>query len=259
MVIVMNKEKILDDLLNNLDENVALPDTYDKKVSLWEDYVVQNKNYDLSEDTLLLEDKYLRLDLLNRPLTDADALDTINVSNDSKNKYAEKLALWSGDITVLYVDGIVCPTTKSILGTFDIDSRSLDKYIHIRSGMRLRIKCNLIMDGKELDKTEAIVTRSFNLPADCIIHSVVEDIKTEKDLKKAYENILECAKNNLIKTLAIPLLGKDLDIISSEDEFQLALDSVLSYLNKFDKYFTKIIFVLDPIDYENVQAIVNTI
>lgn len=255
----MNKEKILEDLLNKLDDNIAIPDTYEKKVSLWEDYVIQNDRYDLSDDVLLLEDKYLRLDLLNRPLTDAEGLDTINVSNDSKNKYAEKLALWTGDITVLYVDGIVCPTTKSILGTFDIDSRSLDKYVHIRSGMRLRIKCNLIMAGKELDKTEAIVTRSFNLPADCIIHSVIEDIKNEKDLKQAYENILECAKNNLIKTLAIPLLGKDLDIMDSVDEFKLATNCVLDYLVKFDKFFTKIIFVLDPIDYDNVQEIVNSI
>ena len=255
----MNKEKLLEELLIKLDESIVLPDTYEKKVSLWEDYVIQNNRYDISDDVLLIEDKYLRLDLLNRPLTDAEALDTIDISNKSGNKYANKIALWNGDITVLYVDGIVCPTTKSVLGTFDIDSRCLDKYIHIRSGMRLRIKCNLIMEGTELSKTEAIVTRSFNLPADCIIHSVVEDIKNDKDLREAYNNVLECAKNNLIKTLAIPLLGKDLGIMDGLEEFKMAVACTLDFLEKYDQFFTKIIFVLDHMDYDVMQEVVGDI
>ena len=88
-----------------------------------------------------------------------------------------------------------------------------------------------------------MITRGFNLPCDLIIHVIEpkdsdEEINNEIELKMSYMNILECANNNMMKTVVIPTLGSNsLDFLKRS---RIAVESIDEYLDK-DSMIEKVI------------------
>ena len=65
-----------------------------------------------------------------------------------------------------------------------------------------------------------------------------EEINNEIELKMAYMNILECANNNMMKTVVIPTLGSNsLDFFKRA---RIAVESIDEYLDK-DSMIEKVI------------------
>lgn len=260
----MNKEEVLKDLLLGLGVSLnEIPEMYDDKVSLWKRVVRERKPEKVEASVLELEDKFLRLDLINRMLTDADRINTIDLDFNIEGKHASKVALWQGDITSLYVDAVVNSANSDMLGTFLDEEDRVDYAIHNRSGMRLRLKCNDIIQGKKIDTSDILITRAYNLPCDFIIHVVAPELKGRLDnkereaLEKAYYNILECAKNNLIKTVAICAIGTGNGGYPVGEAAIIACKVVKEYLDKNEKFFNKIIFnVYSDEDYEAYKNII---
>lgn len=63
--------------------------------------------------------------------------------------------------------------------------------------------------------------------------------EAKNNIKEFITNILECSKNNLVKTLVIPVDGNNIDII---------LNTINDYLDINGKYFNKIILITDSDD-----------
>lgn len=228
----MNKEKYLDNVLNFLCSEANIEyncNTFDEKVNLWKKLVIERDIKDIPNNILDDEDKFLRLQLFNRKLKNGEELKSVNELLGSTFKNGDKICILEHDVTSIYCDALVNLTTIDALGEKKF-SDSLNNKIMYSSGMRLRNKCNVIMNGSKLRDNEVIITRAYNLPCDFIIHVY----EAKNNIKEFITNILECSKNNLVKTLVIPVDGNNIDII---------LNTINDYLDINGKYFNKIILI----------------
>lgn len=255
----MDKKIFLDKVLEYLvkDKNIEIPDKLSDKIELWEK-LVKEVDYSLvPQDVLTNEDKFLRLDLINRKLTDGEKLRTISDTLDSDIKYCTKIALWKGDITTIYADVLVNSTINDMLGCKENVVGTLDNAIFTHGGMRLRKKCKEVMEGGELNTSEILVTRAYNLPSDFIIHVVTPKVEGEiteenrTELGMCYSNVLECARNNMSKIIVLPCLGTGSNLFPCKEAAMIAIDSVKSFLDKYENEIDKIIFnVYDDENYD---------
>lgn len=255
----MDKKIFLDKVLEYLvkDKNIEIPDKLEDKISLWEDLVSKSDVRDIPNDVLVNEDKFLRLDLINRKLTDGEKIKTISETLDSDIKFCTKIALWKGDITTMYADVLVNSTTRDMLGCREGIKGTLDNSIFTRSGMRLRLKCRDVMQGGELSNTEILVTRAYNLPSDFIIHVVVPCVDgeiTEEnkiELKTSYLNVLECVRNNMARNVVLPCLGTGTNGFPKDIAANIAVEAINEFLSKYENEIEKIIInVFDEEAYE---------
>lgn len=249
MVIYMNKKILLDKILEYLigKEKIEIPEKLEDKIKLWEKLVSTKEIVDVPSDILVAEDKFLRLDLINRKLTNGEMLKTVDMLFDSKLKFANKISLWKGDITTIYSDVLVNSIRKDFLDINNDKIGAVEQAIFTRSGMRLKMKCKEIMKETSLDETEVLVTRAYNLPSDYIIHvvtPVVGDELTDENkvsLKMSYLNVLECAKNNVARTIVLPCIGTGMCNYPMEEAANIAVETVLEFLEKNNSLVDRII------------------
>lgn len=243
----MNKKIFLDKILKYfIKDDDLIPDSLEDKIKLWEKVVTTKEFKNVPEDILIAEDKFLRLDLINRKLTDGEKLQTIDQTLNSDMTNSNKICLWKGDITTIYSDLIVNPTTNKCLLREDVYNNGLDYNIFLRSGMRLVMKCSSLLNNETLDDADILITRAYNLPCDYIVHVVVPNmeeltLEAEKILGMCYMNVLECAKNNMAKTVVIPCIGLN----SNSDINKLAeisVNNVMKFLEDNNKCIEKVIF-----------------
>lgn len=247
----MNKKIFLDKILGYFVDESDIPGSLDEKIKLWEELVTTKEFKEVPEDILSYEDKFLRLELINRKLTDGEKLSTIDKTLNSNFKFKDKISLWKGDITTIYADLIVNPTSNNMLFRTDINGDNIDYDIFLRSGMRLVNKCIALMD-KELDDSDILITRAYNLPCDYIVHVIVPEIKnrdeeTERVLGMCYRNVLECAKNNMAKIVVTPCIGinSKLDV---NKLVEIAVNAVTKFLEENNTSIEKIIFQVNNDD-----------
>lgn len=249
----MNKKILLDRIIEYFLGDIDTPTELEEKIKLWEEIVKSEDLKEVPENILVDEDKFLRLELINRKLTDGEKIATLDKTTGSIHKHANKFSLWNGDITTIYADLIVNPTTISMLKRDNFDSNEAGYNVFLRSGMRLSLKCMSIVSNEELDASEILVTRAYNLPCDYIIHVVLPNFsgelssEDEKIITMSYRNVLECAKNNMAKTIVVPCIG----FPSCKDSLklvQLAVDTIVKFIDENEKVFDKIIFQVDSSD-----------
>lgn len=235
----MNKSIVLDKILSYfIKDKKSIPEGLNEKIKLWKEIV---KTYDLSDvpkDILEAEDMYLRYELLNKKLTDADKLKTIGDSLVKNIKYSDMITVWSGDVTSIYADAIVHFTSLKNLVNYNVN---VDKIV-LNSGMRLKKKCRDILGDNVIKESELLITRSYNLPCDFIIHVITPDGRSKnyiEDIKSSYKNILDCVKNNIIRSVVIPCIGIEKD---RDKYIDIMLDSIYDFLDKYHEIInTKII------------------
>lgn len=246
----MDKKIVLDKVLEYLvqDKSIEIPEELSDKIELWKELVKEVDLSNIPSDVFINEDKFLRLDLINRKLTDGEKVRTIDNTLDSDIKYSTKIALWQGDITTMYADVLVNSTTEDMLGCNLKVEGTLDNAIFTRGGMRLRKKCMEVMQGDKLKVTEVLVTRAYNLPSDFIIHVVTPKVEGELienkriELGMSYSNVLECARNNMAKIIVLPCIGTGTNNFPKKEAAMIALKSVEEFLDKYEKEIDKIIF-----------------
>lgn len=234
----MNLDYLIKYLLDERKEHIEDYEGIYGKLKLYRALVNVRPPMPISDEYLKKEDEFLKS--INRE----------SIKIDSK----EKIILFKGDITKLKVDTIVNPANSGGTGCYVPLHNCLDNQIGTKAGVRLRLECNEKMEKiKNLDTTKCFITKAYNLPCKHIIHACgpyVLDKLTDKernDLKTTYINILECAKENNIKELAIPTISTGVFNFPKEDATKLAVDTVLNN----SKHFKRIIFcVYDDIDYE---------
>lgn len=238
------KEKLVDELLRYLIkedekfEKLEIPSDYSEKRSLLRGIINIRAPYPISEDILVLEDQLLQLELKEKEVTDVSEIETKD----------GVIAIWKGDITALKIEAIVNPGNSALLGCFLPSHSCLDNQIHTSAGIRLRLACNEIMQGREESIGKAEITDAYNLPCDYVIHTVgpmITDIvskKEEKELASCYKSCLDLAKENNIKTIAFPTISTGVFRFPKELASQIAVASVKEYIKENPNVFEKIIF-----------------
>ena len=247
----MDKNQVLTKLLNALIKkyklSYKLPKTYSAKVNLYNKIALKREPSDLSEEILKLDDQYRRLELINTKLTNSELLKSINEEFKLELTEGDKVSLWFGDITTIYADAIVNSCNDDLSSYGISKEHSLDSDINVKSGLRLRIKSNKIMNDNKLKESEVFISRGYNLPCDFILqvyNRKVEDKLTDEDkeaLRKTYLNILDCAKNNQIRNIVIPCISTGYNNFDIDQSIIIVVDTILNYLKFNGKLFNRII------------------
>lgn len=151
----------------------------------------------------------------------------------------ERIELYKGDITKLAVDAIVNAANNSLLGGGGVDGA-----IHRAAGPEL-LEYNRKLGGCETGKAK--ITPGFRLPARYIIHTVGPvwrggNNDEDKLLTNCYENSLNLAVENNIKTIAFPAISTGVYGFPLERATRNAVETVKKFL-KNDSSIEKVIFV----------------
>ena len=150
----------------------------------------------------------------------------------------DKITHFKGDICLLEVDAIVCSHSEEFLGCFVPDHFCLENNIHSAAGIELRNDCYFIKQSNKKHMVPGFVAISdgHHLRAKKVIHALLpkaDKRPTNLDyhlLKVCYENILRCAYQEKIKTLAIPTLGTGSSGFPKKEAFSIAFDTVEDFL-----------------------------
>lgn len=240
----MNKEELVDKLLDyflNEDERLKgykLPDNYEDKRLFLRGVINIREPYEMSEDILKLEDELLQLELKEKNITDVNSLDLVE----------DKISLYLGDITTLGVDAIVNACNSSLLGCFIPNHSCIDNAIHTYAGIRLRLACNKIMQGKEEETGKARRTLAYNLPSKYVIHTVGPIVrgnltdKEKSELKSCYISCLDLARENNIRTIAFSSISTGVFSFPKDVASKIAVSTVRDYLVKYPEDFERVVF-----------------
>ena len=144
-----------------------------------------------------------------------------------------------GDITKLSVDAIVNAANTSLLGGGGVDGA-----IHRAAGHGLLEEC-ITLNGCKTGQSK--ITKGYNLPAKFVIHTVgpiwYGGNKNERELlRSCYITALNLAKENGIKTIALPAISCGVYHFPLEEACKIAIDTVREFISK-NNCFEKIIFI----------------
>lgn len=225
---------LIDELLkeNNDYKKIEIPTSFSDRQYLLRGLLNLREPKDISKEFIDVEDQYLKEELNKKGVIDIKDLTPIK----------DNIYLWQGDITSLKVDAIVNAANKYGLGCFYPNHKCIDNCIHTYAGIKLRNKCNEIMNNRNslLDTSEVIITEGYNLPCKYIIHTVgpiiydkVSD-KEIKELRDCYLNSLNLAKEYKLDSIAFCCISTGEFHFPNNLAAEIAVDTVKEYLKSND-------------------------
>lgn len=152
------------------------------------------------------------------------------------------LELLKADITEIHVDAIVNAANTSLLGGGGVDGA-----IHRKGGKAILDECIQIRNKQGGCKTgEAVITMAGNLPSKYVIHTVGPVWNGDKEEKSklladCYQNSLNLAIRNGIKTIAFPNISTGIYHFPKDKAAEIAVKTVRDF-DKSDE-IEKVIFV----------------
>ena len=148
---------------NDRYNGVQIPSDSKEQFNLYRSLVNMRMPAPISEEYLQIEDEFLKEETAQKGITPITAL---NFKND--------ISIWQGDITTLECDAIVNAANSKLLGCFCPCHACIDNCIHTFAGVRLRLKCNEIMENQLFYEPtgKAKITPAYNLPCKYVLHTV---------------------------------------------------------------------------------------
>lgn len=157
--------------------------------------------------------------------------------------YDNRIKLIKADITKIEVDAIVNAANSGLLGGGGVDGA-----IHKAGGHEIHEECMMIRNKKGRCHTgEAVITTAGKLKAKYVIHTVGPvwngGYKNEEELLgRCYENSINLAIENNVKTIAFPNISTGAYGFPKKLAAEIALKQV-SKIIKNNKNIQQIIFV----------------
>ena len=151
-----------------------------------------------------------------------------------------------GDITEMETDAIVNAANSSLMGGGGVDGA-----IHRKGGPKILEECKKIRATQlpaGLPTGKAVITSAGNLKAKRVIHTVGPvwhgGNRGEAELlAQAYQNSLQTAVANGLRTVAFPSISTGAYGYPIRDACHVALRAVKNFLEKEDK-LSEVVFVL---------------
>lgn len=163
------------------------------------------------------------------------------------NEIRSRIQCISGDITVMDTDAIVNAANSGLLGGGGVDGA-----IHRAAGPELLSECRTIGG---CPTGESRLTKGYNLKASYVIHTVGPiysgDPRDPVLLTNCYQNSLDIAVKNKLRSLAFPAISCGVYKYPVEDAARIAIDTCWNFLiNHRD--IERIVFVLYSDDFLKV-------
>jgi O-acetyl-ADP-ribose deacetylase len=161
-----------------------------------------------------------------------------------------KIKLLKGDITTIEADAIVNAANTSLLGGGGVDGA-----IHRKGGKAILAECIAIRNRQGgCNIGEAVITTAGSLPAKFVIHTVGPNWNDGNNnetvlLAKCYQNALELAVQNEVKSIVFPNISTGIYHFPKEKAAEIAIETVKNFHQK--EVFETISFVC--FDDENFQ------
>lgn len=200
-----------------------------------------------SEEFLRVQDAYLKEELRLKGITDIANLTPV----------AEDLYLWQGDITTLKCDAIVNAANSQMLGCFCPNHGCIDNAIHTFAGIELRYECNEIMkrQGFEEPTGSAKITKAYNLPYKCVLHTVGPIVhgkltrKEEEQLASCYRSCLALADENSLESIAFCCISTGEFHFPNDKAAEIAISTVKEYKRRTNSGIKVVFNVFKETDY----------
>jgi len=237
---------------------------FNEKFSIYKSLCNIRPPYEISEEYLNNEREFFQEFNKIRNIQTIENIEPISEKYPNVHtKYKDILSLWQGDITVLEVDAIVNAANSQGLGCFQPSHNCIDNLIHTYAGVALRLECNEKMkEIKYLETGKAFITSGQNLPSKHVIHTVgpmieynpsniilqAEDSTSgvsetkRQELANCYFNSLQLANENNLKSVAFPCISTGLFRFPQDLACQIAIETVIKYLDTHENNFERIIF-----------------
>ena len=182
----------------------------------------------VENEFLKIQDEYLKIEIEEKGITNYKSLTPCE----------KEIYLWQGDITTLKCDAIVNAANSQMLGCFYPNHKCIDNAIHTFSGVELRLKENEIMNGSQLQTSNAVITSAYNLPSKYIIHTVgpiVSSALTQRhklSLESCYINCLELADAYKLSSIAFCCISTGEFGFPNKEACKIAINTVREYKKK---------------------------
>lgn len=230
--------------------NVRLPRPMDGEILRIQDAYLQERNKEVGTITL-------------------DDIPTIEAQG-STHKYNAIFSIWQGDITRIVTDAIVNAANEQMLGCFIPMHTCIDNCIHTYAGVQLRLECHNKMEelrkihGPNYTQPTSIpfITEGYNLPCKKVIHVVGPIVshkltkELEEDLYNCYWNVLECCKENQLRSIAFCCISTGVFCFPNQRAAELAVQACGDWLDKNRDGMDRIVFnVFKEEDLEIYQSL----
>lgn len=229
-------------------KNIKIPDNEYERFNLYRSLVNVRIPNPISNEYLAIEDEYLQNETNKKGITHINNLIPCD----------DNIYLWQGDITTIDSNAIVNAANSRLLGCFCPCHSCIDNCVHTFAGVRLRLKCNEIMQkqGFEEPTGNAKITPAYNLPSKYVIHTVgpiVSGFLTKQDeelLASCYYECLKTADNYNLKSIAFCCISTGEFHFPNDKAAQIAVNTVMDYKQKTDSRIKVIFNVFKNKDYE---------
>lgn len=233
---------------NSRYRSVEIPDNIDAQFNLYRSLVNVRMPEAISDEYLTVEDEYLQKEINKKGITHINELIPC----------MDNIYLWQGDITTIATDAIVNAANNQLLGCFCPCHACIDNCIHTFAGVRLRLKCNEIMQAQGFNEPtgKAKISPAYNLPSQYVIHTVgpiINGILSEKDenlLTSCYTECLKLADKNNINSIAFCCISTGEFHFPNNKAAQIAVDTVKEYKAETNSKIKVIFNVFKDKDYE---------
>ena len=228
-------------------QNIKIPDNENERFNLYRSLVNARIPNPISDEYLAVEDEYLQNETNKKGITHINNLIPCD----------DNIYLWQGDITTIDSDAIVNAANSRLLGCFCPCHGCIDNYVHTFAGVRLRLKCNEIMQkqGFEEPTGNAKITPAYNLPSKYVIHTVgpiVSGFLTKQDeelLASCYYECLKTADDYNLKSIAFCCISTGEFHFPNDKAAQIAVNTVMDYKQKTGSRIKVIFNVFKDKDY----------
>lgn len=228
--------------------NVKVPVDADEQFNLYRSLVNVRMPEAVSDEYLAVEDAYLQEEISKKGITHINEL--IPCCDD--------VYLWQGDITTIGADAIVNAANNRLLGCFCPCHTCIDNCIHTFSGVRLRLKCNEIMQKQAFREPtgKAKITPAYNLPSRYVIHTVgpiINGMLTNKHkqlLASCYQECLKLADAYNLESITFCCISTGEFHFPNEKAAKIAVDTVRKYKQQTGSKIKVIYNVFKDEDYE---------
>ena len=219
----------------------------------------------MNEEVLRVQDDFLTEEAKEKGIVELDNILTVGEQYGSSHPYADKMSVWQGDITRLYVGAIVNAANSQMLGCFVPCHGCIDNAIHSAAGIELREACSHYMNRKRIQygrryeepTGQAVLTEGYNLPAEYVIHTVGPIVggdlnqRLRNDLRNCYQNVLKCCVEHKIRSVAFCCISTGEFHFPNDEAAKIAVETVTEFLNEHTEEFDRVVFnVFKDVDRE---------